>query len=67
MDEIKLPLPENYSSIQELSNWLKKNMPHEHHIDGGPRWRIVSATPVEWWHISFTRPSDASLFLLKWE
>ena len=69
MDEIKIGIPANYGSIEGLDHWLKINIPHEYHIDGGPRWRIVSGNPayIGPWHIAFTRASDASLFLLKWE
>ena len=68
MDEIKLPIPTNYGTIEGLDHWLKINMPHEYHVDGGPRWRIVAARSAQdWWHIAFIRPSDASLFLLKWK
>lgn len=64
MDEITVPIPDNYSTLEELSLWLQKHLPHEYHIDGGPRWRII--TNLGGW-IEFSRPSDASLFLLKWE
>lgn len=64
MDEITVPIPYNYGTIEGLHHWLKRNMPHEYHVDGGPRWRII--TNLGGW-IKFTRPSDASLFLLKWE
>jgi len=63
---IRVPIPRNYGSIERLSNWLKVNMPHEFHVDGGPRWIIFAAHITLSWRIEFTRPSDASLFLLKW-
>lgn len=59
-----IPLPANYGSIEELSNWLKKNMPHEFDVDGGVRWAIV--TGYSDWHITFVRNHDATLFNLKW-
>lgn len=59
-----VPLPENYHSIEHLSNWLKQHIPHEFDVDGGVRWIIV--TGWDNWHITFVRNQDATYFNLKW-
>ncbi len=59
-----IPLPRNYSTIEWLDHWLKINIPHEYHIDGGPRWRIVAGRFN--YHIEFARESDITYFNLKW-
>jgi hypothetical protein len=59
-----IPLPRNYGSIEGLDHWLKKNIPHEYHIDGSPRWRIL-AGPTSYW-IGFARESDVTFFNLIW-
>ena len=62
---IDIPIPINYNSIEALSNWLKKNIPHEFDVDGGPRWILV--TGWQGWHITFVRSQDATLFGLLWK
>lgn len=62
---ISISIPDNYSSFEELSNWLKRRIPHEYHIDGGPRWAINYSSYQ--WYISFCRPADVTLFHLLWQ
>lgn len=59
-----VPIPSNYGSLEDLSIWLQKHMPHEYHIDGGARWVIVNGYSN--WHITFARAHDATYFNLKW-
>ena len=54
-------IPDNYGSFEELSNWLRKRMPHEvHRLE---RWQIVMR-PRDGWVIWFRNPADATLFTL---
>ena len=59
-----IPFPAKYKSIEELSNWLKRNLPHEFDVDGTHRWYIVTETSK--WQILFVREHDATFFNLKW-
>jgi hypothetical protein len=59
-----IPVPDCYGSIEELSDWLKRNIPHEFDVDGGVRWMII--TGYSDWRITFVRDSDATYFNLKW-
>lgn len=59
-----VPLPENYGSIDALSKWLQQHLPHEFHVDGDVRWKIISGYYE--WHIVFVCDHDATLFNLKW-
>ena len=61
-----IPIPRNYGSIEDLSLWLRKHLPHEYHVDGGLRWKVVT-TPDGWsWRIEFAREQDVTLFNLLW-
>lgn len=59
-----IPLPVKYNSIEELSNWLKRHLPHEFDVDGSHRWYIVTGRGD--WNITFVRSQDATFFNLKW-
>lgn len=61
-----VPIPENYGSIERLTDWLKTNIPHEFDVDGGPRWVVITA-PDGWsWRIEFAREQDVTYFKLCW-
>ena len=61
-----IPIPENYGSIERLTDWLKVHIPHEFHVDGGPRWQVIAGRPPDNWYIEFARAHDITLFNLLW-
>ena len=60
----EVPIPDNYVSLENLAKWLRENMPHEYHIDGGARW-IITQNRLDW-AVRFARAHDATYFNLKW-
>ena len=63
---IKVPIPENYSSLDNLRIWLEQNLPHVDHWGDVRRWEIVAPGLGDGWQIWFNANSDATLFILKW-
>ena len=61
----KIPLPENYSSLETLSTWLEQHLPHVDHWGEVRRWDIMALANGTC-QIWFNADADATLFTLKW-